>query len=479
MTPIYFYNTLHRRKEEFHPINPPEVGLYTCGPTVYHYAHIGNLRSYVFADVLKRTLLANGYHVTHVMNITDVGHLTSDADEGEDKMEKGAKREGKTVWEVAQHYTDVFKQDIARLNVTQPTLWTKATEHIQEQIAMIKTLEEKGYTYVIDDGVYFDTSKFPTYGKMAKLDIENLKAGARVEANEQKRHITDFALWKFSPKGSKRAMEWESPWGKGFPGWHIECSAMAMKYLGETFDIHTGGIDHIPVHHTNEIAQSESFSGKPFVKYWMHNEFVVISGDQKMSKSADNFLRLQSVIDQGYAPLDYRFMCLNTQYRGPMTFSWAAMDAAREGRERLNQFARRAYDLLNAPEMASDAKYLNAKDEAFWSAINDDLNTPAALGVVFELIKDINSQMANDTLAIAPKDLWKLLQSWDRVLGLGLDDVAKATEQVPAAVEELLARRQAAREQRDWKASDRLRDLIKDQGYLVEDTDQGQKVKPV
>lgn len=475
---MYFYNTLHRRKEPFSPINPPEVGLYTCGPTVYHYAHIGNLRSYLFADILKRTLLANGYHVTHVMNITDVGHLTDDGDAGEDKMEKGAKREGKSVWDIAQYYTDVFKQDLTRLNIMPPTLWTKATDHIAEQIAMITTLEEKGFTYVIDDGVYFDTSKFPSYGQMAKLDIEHLKAGARVEANEQKRNITDFALWKFSPKDSKRAMEWDSPWGKGFPGWHIECSAMSMKYLGNTFDIHTGGIDHIPVHHTNEIAQSESFSGKPFVKYWLHNEFVVVSGDQKMSKSGDNFLRLQSVLDQGYAPLDYRFMCLNTHYRSPMTFSWAAMDAAREGRERVNQFARRMHDLLDAPALETDEKYLSKKDDAFWTAVNDDLNTPAALGVLFELIKDVNSQMANNTLSVAPKQIWDLLLRWDKILGLDLENVAKAAAQLPSAVQELLARRQAARDQRDWQASDRLRDLIREQGYLVEDTDQGQKVKP-
>lgn len=478
-SPIYFYNTLHRRKEPFTPMNPPEVGFYSCGPTVYHYAHIGNLRSYVFADVLKRVLAANGYHVTHVMNITDVGHLTDDADAGEDKMEKGARREGKTVWEIAQYYTDVFQEDLRALNIEPPTLWTKATDHISEQIAMIQALEKKGYTYVTDDGVYFDTAKFPTYGALAKLDLENLKAGARVEMNEQKRNPSDFALWKFSPKDAKRAMEWESPWGKGFPGWHIECSAMSMKYLGETFDIHTGGIDHIPVHHTNEIAQSEGMTGKPFVHYWMHNEFVVLSGDQKMSKSADNFLRLQSVIDQGYSPLDYRFLCLNTHYRSPLAFSWAAMDAAREGRERVNQFARRIYGLRDSAPTETDTKYLSGKDDAFWAAVNDDLNTPAALGVMFEMIKDVNSQMANNTLAVAPNDLWKLLLSWDNVLGLKLEDVVKAAAEIPAQVQELLARRQAAREQRDWKASDHIRDEIKQLGYAVEDTDQGQQVKPL
>lgn len=476
---LVLYNTLHRRKEAFTPINPPEVGFYSCGPTVYNFAHIGNLRSYLFADTLKRVLSANGYQVNHIMNITDVGHLTDDADAGEDKMEKGARREGKTVWDVAQFYTDAFMADIEALNILAPVRFTKATDHIKEQIDIIKTLEEKGYTYVIDDGVYFDTSKFAGYGAMAKLDIENLKAGARVEMNSQKRNITDFALWKFSPKEDKRAMEWQSPWGKGFPGWHIECSAMAMKYLGQTFDIHTGGIDHIPVHHTNEIAQSEAATGKPFVRYWMHNEFVVLSKGEKMSKSADNFLRLKTVLDKGYEALDYRFLCLNTHYRSPLSFSWTAMDAAREGRERLNQFVRRVHDLLAGPTIESDKKYLSKKEDAFMGAVDDDLNTPGALGVLFDLVKDINSQLANNTLAIAPKDLWALLMKWDEILGLKLADVAKASADLPAAVTELLARRQAARDQKDFAASDRLRDLIKDQGYAVEDTSDGQKVKPV
>lgn len=477
---LVLYNTLHRKKEPFTPLNPPEVGFYSCGPTVYQYAHIGNLRSYVFADILKRALAFNGYQVTHIMNITDVGHLTDDADAGEDKMEKGARREGKTVWDVAQFYTDAFMQDMARLNILPPVRYTKATDHIAEQIALIKQLEEKGYTYAINDGVYFDTSKFPGYGSMAKLDLENLKAGARVEVNTQKRNPTDFALWKFSTPEQKRGMEWESPWGTGFPGWHIECSAMAMKYLGNTFDIHTGGIDHIPVHHTNEIAQSEGATGKPFVKFWLHNEFVVLSKGEKMSKSADNFLRLQSLIEAGYDPLDYRFLCLNTHYRTPLSFSWAAMDAAREGRERINQFVRRLTDIQGTRvEGKTGDKYLSAKEDAFLGAINDDLNTPAALGVLFELIKDINSQLANGTLSVNPRSLWDLLMKFDDVLGLKLAYVAKAADDLPSAVQELLARRQAAREQKDFAASDRLRDLIKEQGYLVEDTSEGQKVKPV
>ncbi len=476
---LVLYNTLHRKKEPFAPINPPDVGFYSCGPTVYHYAHVGNLRSYIFADILKRVLVFNGYNVMHIMNITDVGHLTDDADEGEDKMEKGARREGKTVWDVAKFYTDAFLEDVERLNILPATKLTKATDHIAEQIKLVQQLEEKGFTYVTSDGVYFDTSMFPGYGQMAKLDIENLKAGARVEMQAEKKNPTDFALWKFSPKDIKRGMEWESPWGKGFPGWHIECSAMAMKYLGNTFDLHTGGIDHIPVHHTNEIAQSEGATGKPFVKFWLHNEFVVLSKGEKMSKSAENFLRLQSIIDEGYHPLDYRFLCLNTHYRTPLSFSWAAMDAAREGRERVNQFVRRLADVQSLRLKLKPNKFLSGKEDAFLAAINDDLNTPAALGVLFELIKEVNSQLANNTLAVEPKKLWDLVMKFDDVLGLKLAYVAKASEDLPAEVQELLARRQAARDQRDFAASDRLRDLLKEQGYVVEDTADGQKVKPM
>src|SRR3989344_952205 len=274
---LKFYNTLTRAKEEFKPQNPPAVGLYTCGPTVYNYAHIGNLRTYIFEDILKRALVANGFEVNHVMNITDVGHLTSDADVGEDKMEKGAKREGKTVWDIAEFYTKAFKEDMRRLNLVEPDIWCKATDHIAEQIELIQRLEKRGFTYLIDDGVYFDTTKDPHYGKLARLDIAGLRAGARIEMVKDKRNPTDFALWKLSPDNEQRQMEWESPWGKGFPGWHIECSAMAMKYLGETFDIHCGGIDLIPVHHTNEIAQAENATGKKFVHTWLHGEFLLES----------------------------------------------------------------------------------------------------------------------------------------------------------------------------------------------------------
>jgi len=478
-SPIYLHNTLHKRKEPFTPLHPPEVGFYSCGPTVYDHLHIGNLRAFLFADLLKRVLLANGYEVTHVMNITDVGHLASDADDGEDQMEKGAKREGKTAWDIAEKYTQIFFKDIQSLNILPATVYPKATEHIQDQINLIKQLESKGYTYTIDDGVYFDTNKFPAYGQLAQLDLENLQEGARVAKNEQKKNPSDFALWKFSPKDQQRDMEWESPWGKGFPGWHIECSAMSMKYLGMTFDIHTGGIDHLTVHHTNEIAQSEAATEKPFVKFWLHNEFLALPGDKKMSKSKGTFITLDTIKEKGFHPLDFRFATLQTHYRSHMAFSWVAMQAAKEGRERLNQFARRIYAMRDLKVEDADDKYLSDKEDAFMAAINDDLNAPEAMGVLFDMIKDVNSQIANKTVALSPHGLWKLLLKIDAILGLKLQDIVESAEDTPEQVQALLTQRQLARENKDWEASDRLRDQIGELGYVVEDTSDGQSVHPV
>ncbi len=316
---LYLYNTLNRKKEIFKPIQDKKVGLYTCGPTVYNFAHIGNLRTFIFEDILKRALLYNGYRVKHIMNITDVGHLTGDRDMGEDKMEKGAQREGKTAWEIAEFYTRAFKQDMTHLNILEPTLWCKATDTIPEQIELIKTLEDKEFTYNISDGVYFDTSKFEGYTKLSNQDLEALQEGARVERNPEKRNATDFALWKFSPEGVKRQMEWDSPWGVGFPGWHIECSAMSMKFLRDQLDIHCGGVDHIDVHHTNEIAQSEAATGNKFFNFWMHGAFLIISGGKKMAKSDGNFLTLDSTfIQNGIDPRVYRISTYQTHYRTPM-----------------------------------------------------------------------------------------------------------------------------------------------------------------
>jgi cysteinyl-tRNA synthetase len=308
MNTLFLYNTLSRSKEEFKPIKPGEVGLYTCGPTVYNFAHIGNLRTYIFEDILRRVLVYNGYRVKHVMNITDVGHLTGDRDMGEDKMEKGAQREGKTAWDIAEYYTQAFRQDIIRLNILEPDIWVKATDTIDEQIALVKTLEEKGYTYQTGDGIYFDTARFENYTKLSHQNLEALQEGARVEKNLEKRNATDFALWKFSPPDTQRQMEWDSPWGVGFPGWHVECSAMSMKFLNDQLDIHCGGTDHIDVHHTNEIAQSEAATGKAFFNFWMHGAFLIISGGKKMAKSEGNFLTLENAfLKHGFSPLAYRF----------------------------------------------------------------------------------------------------------------------------------------------------------------------------
>ena len=333
--PLEFYDTYSRSVRPFEPIEPGKAGVYCCGPTVYDYAHIGNLRTYLFEDLLRRTLEMAGYQVNHVMNITDVGHLTSDADTGEDKMEKGAARTGLTAWEIAEKYTAAFRADLDALNILEPHTWCRATDHIGEQIDDILEIERKGYSYITSDGVYFDTSKLSDYGYLARLDAEGLDAGSRVDKGE-KRHVTDFALWKFSPGDRKRQMEWDSPWGRGFPGWHIECSAMSVKYLGRLFDIHCGGKDHIPVHHSNEIAQCEVAHGTRLANYWLHGYFLQ-TDREKMSKSAGEFLRLQSILDRGYDPLCYRYLCLTAHYRSDLKFTWDSLDSATVALGRLRQ----------------------------------------------------------------------------------------------------------------------------------------------
>ena len=336
--PLLLYNTLTRRKEEFIPLKSNSVGLYTCGPTVYNYAHIGNLRTYIFEDVLKRVLTYNGLDVRHVMNITDVGHLTGDRDMGEDKLEAGARREGKSAWEIAAHYTEAFKRDMKHLNILEPTLWCKATETIPEQIQLIQQLEVKKFTYQTSDGIYFDTARFKNYARLSTQNLDALQEGARVEKNPEKRNLTDFALWKFSPPGVQRQMEWDSPWGVGFPGWHIECSAMAMKFLGDQLDIHCGGIDHIDVHHTNEIAQSEAATGKKFFNFWLHGAFLIVAGGKKMAKSEGNFLTLDNTfIQREISPLAYRYAVFQTHYRKPMEYSEESLQAGRNGLQHLQQ----------------------------------------------------------------------------------------------------------------------------------------------
>ena len=382
MTELRLFNSLTRSKQEFKPLKAGSVGLYTCGPTVYDYAHIGNLRTYIFEDILKRVLIYNGYHVKHVMNITDVGHLTGDRDMGEDKMEKGALREGKTAWDIADYYTRAFKTDIERLNILQPDIWVKATDTIADQIALIEVLEQKEFTYRTRDGVYFDTSKFKDYTKLSHQNLDALQEGARVEKNPEKRNATDFALWKFSPPGTKRQMEWDSPWGVGFPGWHIECSAMSMKFLGDQLDIHCGGTDHIDVHHTNEIAQSEAATGKPFFNFWMHGAFLIIAGGKKMAKSEGNFLTLENTfVNQGLNPLVYRFASFLTHYRKPMEYSDDGIEAARNGLLHIQNQVRQVaagYD-ESKTDVNKDFK------TKFLEAINDDLNMPRAMAVLQEM----------------------------------------------------------------------------------------------
>ena len=459
---LQLYNSLDREKSEFRPIHPGKVGLYTCGPTVYNFAHIGNLRTYIFEDILKRVLRYNDFQVKHVMNITDVGHLTGDRDMGEDKMEKGAQREGRSAWEIAEFYTHAFKSDIAHLNILAPDIWVKATDTIEEQIALIKILEEKGYSYRTGDGIYFDTARFKDYTKLSHQDIESLREGARVEKNPEKRNATDFALWKFSPPGVRRQMEWDSPWGIGFPGWHIECSAMSMKYLDDRLDIHCGGTDHIDVHHTNEIAQSEAATGKKFFNCWMHGAFLIITGGKKMAKSEGNFLTLDNAfLKKGINPLVYRFATFQTHYRKPMEYSEESIQASHNGLQHLQNQVRQVVKNSAGRKGAVIDEYKTK----FLTAINDDLNMPRAMAVVQEMLKS----------NIGDADKHALIEDYDRVLGLSLDEVSKP-ETLPEEIKKLVAERQAARDAKDWAASDRLRDKIQDQGYAVQDTKDGIKV---
>ena len=458
--PLTLYDNYTRTLRPFVPLSPNgPVGLYTCGPTVYDYQHIGNYRTFMFEDALKRVLEWNGFAVNHVMNLTDVGHLVSDADTGEDKMEKGARRTGKSAWEIAQLYTDAFRADLERLNIEDPTLFCRATDHIPEQIAFIADIEKNGYTYRTSDGIYFDTSRQPDYGYLARLDVEGLEAGKRIELGE-KRHPTDFALWKFSPPGERRQMEWDSPWGRGFPGWHIECSAMAQKYLGDYFDIHCGGEDHIPVHHTNEIAQTEARVGTRLADFWMHGYFLLMN-DAKMAKSAGDFLRIQSLIDRGYDPLAYRYLCLTGHYRSQLNFTWEALDAAAKGLDRMRQSF---HALPDDPRAKPDPAFI----ERFTDCINDDLNLPRALAVAWELLRGDSTEpaVAKTTLA-----------AFDRVFGLQLAGWKPREEVVPDDIRALAEDRAAARRARNWGESDRLRGELQAAGWEVEDRPDGYALK--
>lgn len=447
------YNTLTRKKQVFKPIKKSHVSLYSCGPTVYWYQHIGNLRSYIFSDTLKRVLLFNGYNVLHVINITDVGHLTSDADTGEDKMEKAASKEGKTAKQIADYYFSAFKNDLEKLNIIMPDVWPKASEHIEEQINLIEELESKGYTYKTEDGIYFDTSKFKNYGKLARLNIKGLQAGKRVSFGDKKSK-TDFALWKFSNPIGIRQQEWDSPWGIGFPGWHIECSAMSMKYLGDKFDIHTGGEDHISVHHTNEIAQSECATGKPFVNYWMHGAFLTFKGE-KISKSKGGLYTLSELENLGFSALDYRYFCLTASYRKQLDFSIEKLKSARNAYERLKNICQSLEDDGNG-----NKKYL----DEFQKAINDDLNTVKALQLLWNLLRDEKAHGKYQTV-----------MEMDKVFGLKL--LEKEKVKIPKNVQSLIEERESARKNKNFKLADELRDKITKLGYVISDTFEGPVIK--
>ena len=459
---ITFYNTLTRKKEIFKPINEKEAKIYTCGPTVYYFAHIGNLRAYLFMDTLRRTLKYNGYKLTHAMNITDVGHLVSDADEGEDKMLKAAKRENKDPYEIAKFYTEKFLQDIDKLNIDKPEIICKATEHITEMENYVQEIIKNGFTYETQNTIYFDTAKLDKYGILSNIKIEEQKAGARVNFDIEKKNTTDFALWIKAPEN--HLMKWNTFWGLCYPGWHLECSAMSRKYLGETFDIHTGGIDHIPIHHENEIAQSKGATGKMPANNWMHCEFLLVNGG-KMSKSLNNLYTLKDLEEKGYSPLDYRMFNFSSHYRNKINFTFEAMDAAKAALKRLKEGYKLHLQGNENIESSAIAEY----EEKFLQAINDDLNMPMAMSVVWEVVKNPNKS----------KQYAQLLKKFDEVLGLKIDEENIEELVLPQEILDLVEERKQARLEKNWAKSDELRDKILELGFIVRDGKDGMTIERV
>ena len=453
---IKIFNTLTRKKEDFKPLDEKEIRMYSCGPTVYYFAHIGNLRAYLFMDNLRRVLKYNGYNLKHVMNITDVGHLVSDADEGEDKMMKAARRENKNPYEIAEFYTNAFLADIDKLNIDRPEIIAKATEHIDIMEEYVKKIIENGFSYQTEDTIYFDTSKLDKYGVLSNRKVEDQKAGARVEFDTSKKNISDFAIWIKAPEN--HIMKWDTFFGKAYPGWHLECSAMGYKYLGEQFDIHTGGVDHIPIHHENEIAQSKGFSGKIPANYWMHVEFLQIDGG-KMSKSLNNLYTIKDLEEKGYEPLVYRMFNFTSNYRAQINFTFEAMDAAKVALNRLRE------GYLKHAEGQEDVEdsMIKEYEERFLEAINDDLNMPVAMSVVWDVIKNPKKS----------KKLQNLLLKFDEVLGLDLKNYQKQENVLPEEIENLVQERNEARQNKNWAESDRIRDLLTEKGYIVKDSKEG------
>ena len=473
MKDVKLYNTELRDKVLFTP-NQDTVGMYCCGPTVYNYAHIGNMRTYIFEDILKRTLKLAGYKVKHVVNITDVGHLTSDGDDGDDKMEKGAAREGKTVWEIAEHYTDAFMSNIEDLNILTADIWPKATDHIQEMIDMVQDLIDKGFTYTTDDGIYFDTTKFPQYADFARIDMDNLRGGSRVELGE-KRNITDFALWKFSPKSETRAMEWDSPWGVGFPGWHIECSAMSLKYLGQPLEIHCGGIDHVPIHHTNEIAQVEAATGKKYCNTWIHGEFLVMDNG-KMSKSSGSFITVDTLKEQGIDPLAFRLYCFSSHYRKQLTFSLENVEASAGSLVKLRRLVKSSCSEKKSSENSTVETVL----KEFYSAIFNDMNMPQALGWFWTMLKDSTikpdvkravTEIADTVFAL---DLFREDDNNDTIInGIKFINSNDKPESELSEIADLIAGRTEARANKDWGKADSIRDQLNSKGVTITDGTDG------
>ncbi len=456
---IYFYNTLTKKKELFKTIEPGMVKIYSCGPTVYKDATIGNMRTNLFQDTLRRVLKYNGYELKHVMNITDVGHLVSDGDEGEDKMLKSAREEHKTPMEIAEHYTKLFFKDLERLNIEKPEVVCKATEHIKEMLELVEKIMERGYAYETSTAIYFDVSKLDEYGLLSGINLREQKAGARVEVDPEKRNPYDFALWIKAPEN--HLMKWDSPWGPSYPGWHIECSAMSTKYLGEVFDIHTGGIDLIPTHHENEIAQSKGACGKIPAHYWMHGEYLLINGG-KMSKSLGNVYLMDDIINRGYDPLVYRLFNFSCHYKGKLNFTWDGIEAASVSLNRLREGYQKH---LNGTDTVSD-DIINDMENRFHQAINDDLNMPLAMSVVWEAVKYPEKS----------PEIAQLLEKFDTVLGIKITE-KKEEQQVPQEILDLVEQRKSARNEKNWAESDRLRDLIIEKGYNIKDTKDGVEIE--
>ena len=464
---LRFFNTMGRIVEDFKSIEDGVVKMYCCGPTVYNYAHIGNLRAYLFDDILRRTLEYAGYRVVHVVNITDVGHLTDDNDDGEDKMIKSSRESGKSVWDISKFFTEAFFRDTDSLNIVRPTVSPRATDHIQEMISLIKRLEDKGFTYEAGGNVYFNIDKFPDYGKLALRDRQNLSAGARVSVDPNKKNAHDFVLWFTKSKFEAQAMQWDSPWGRGYPGWHLECSAMSMKYLGDHFDIHCGGIDHIPIHHTNEIAQSEAATGKKWVNYWMHNEFLIMNKG-KMAKSAGNFITLNSLIDDGFDPLDYRYYSLGGHYRSQLQFSVESLHSAKSARENLFEKVIQLKKETDNTPSSKPGEIAQEYISKFRDHISNDLNTPMILADLWLMLKDRNLSSGEKLFVVYDFDL---------ILGFNLKEIKipdnKGEDDLDPVVKGLIDLRNKARAEKDWGKADELRDLLFSKGFSIKDTPSG------